>query len=444
MSQSEQTTSDLLNYIHQSPTPFHCVAETVRRLNEAGFTRLEEGDSWNLQEGDSCYVVRDGALVAFRLGSQPAAKAGFRLLGAHTDSPNLRIKPLPDQSEKGYHQLGVEVYGGLLTYTWLDRDLGLAGKVVHSGDDGPSSITSDLVWIDRPLLRVPSLAIHLNRDYRTEGLKLNNQTHMAPILGLSPEEDEKKSDTSVLKALLGKELNLDPDKVLSWDLSLVDVTAPALGGLNNEFIFSPRLDNQAMCHAALTALIRTREATSATAPSTTSVVGLYDHEEVGSGSTSGAGGSITEDLLYRIAEIEGPGATAGGFTRAVAHSLQISADMAHAIHPNYVDRHEPKHLPKLNAGPVIKINTQQRYATCSEGAALFEAWCKELEVPHQKFVTRTDLACGSTIGPISAARTGIRTVDVGNPMLSMHSIREQAGAEDPERMVQVMTRFLQG
>jgi aspartyl aminopeptidase len=219
---------------------------------------------------------------------------------------------------------------------------------------------------------------------------------------------------------------------------LADTVAPTLGGINNEFIFSPRLDNQAMCHASLLALLRVSDT-----PKATSVICLYDHEEVGSSSTSGAAGSVTEDILYRVAEAEGPGACTGGFARSVAHSLQISADMAHSVHPNYTDKHEPKHLPKLNAGPVIKINTQQRYATCAEGAGLFEAWCKEAEVPYQKFVTRTDLACGSTIGPISAARTGIRTVDVGNPMLSMHSIREQAGAQDPERMVAIMQRFLE-
>lgn len=446
MSQSEQTTSDLLSYIHQSPTPFHCVATSVKLLEENGFSQLQEGEGWKLEEGGTYYVVRDGALVAFRVGSQPASSAGFRLLGAHTDSPNLRIKPQADLNEKGYDQLGVEVYGGLLTYTWLDRDLGLAGKVVLGGDDSPSQITSRLLWIDRPMLRVPSLAIHLNRDYRTEGLKLNNQSHMAPILGLSEDsgdDSKKKSQESTLAKMLGQELGVDPERVLSWDLSLVDVTPPALGGMNNEFIFSPRLDNQAMCHASLMALLRTTKETGDKAPLATSVVGLYDHEEVGSGSTSGAAGSITEDILYRIAEVEGPGASSGGFARAVAHSLQVSADMAHAIHPNYTDRHEPKHLPLINQGPVIKINTQQRYATCSEGAALFEAWCRELEVPYQKFVTRTDLACGSTIGPISAARTGIKTVDVGNPMLSMHSIREQAGSHDPERMVQIMNRFLQ-
>ncbi len=434
MSQTKQTTEDLLDYIHKSPTPFHCVAETASRLEAAGFSQLQEGDSWSLKAGGQHYVIRDGALVAFRVGTSPAAESGFRLLGAHTDSPNLRVKPQADVNEKGYSQLGVEVYGGLLTYTWLDRDLGLAGKVVLAGENKPSEISSELIWIDRPLLRVPSLAIHLNRDYRTEGLKLNNQNHMAPLLGLADESDS----TTGLKSLLAKELQVEPERVLSWELSLADTVAPCLGGMDNEFIFSPRLDNQAMCHASILALMRVQNA-----PAATSVVCLYDHEEVGSGSSSGAGGSVTEDILHRIADVEGPGACAGGFTRSVAHSLQISADMAHAIHPNYADRHEPKHLPKLNQGPVIKINTQQRYATCSEGAALFEAWCQEAEVPFQKFVTRTDLACGSTIGPISAARTGIRTVDVGNPMLSMHSIREQAGSQDPERMVAVMQRFLE-
>ena len=280
MSQSEQTTSDLLSYIHQSPTPFHCVATSVKLLEENGFSQLQEGEGWKLEEGGTYYVVRDGALVAFRVGSQPASSAGFRLLGAPTDSPNLRIKPQADLNEKGYDQLGVEVYGGLLTYTWLDRDLGLAGKVVLGGDGSPSQITSRLLWIDRPMLRVPSLAIHLSRDYRTEGLKLNNQSHMAPILGLSEDsgdDSKKKSQESTLAKILGQELGVDPERVLSWDLSLVDVTRPELGGMNNEFIFSPRLDNQAMCHASLMALLRTAKETGDKAPAATSVVGLYDH-----------------------------------------------------------------------------------------------------------------------------------------------------------------------
>lgn len=418
------TTRDLLAYIQASPTPHHCVAESARRLREAGFEQLDEASRWELEAGAGYFLVQGGALLAFRTGTKPAAEAGFRLVGAHTDSPNLRVKPQPDAGKEGYGQLAVEVYGGALTYTWLDRDLGLAGKVMVRAGDG---VESRLVHVARPLLRIPALAIHLDREVLSKGLVLNAQQHLPPVLGLEQE--------TRLVELLAQELGVDADDVLSWDLSLMDAQPPSVGGLRGEFIFAPRLDNQASCHAALAALLRTQ------AGEATQVACLYDHEEVGSGSTAGAGGAWVEALLRRLAETEGPGATAGSLPMAVARSWQVSADMAHAVHPNYAERHEPGHKPRLNGGPVIKINHQQRYATDAEGQALFASLCKEADVPYQTFVTRTDLACGSTIGPISAARLGVRTIDVGNPMLSMHSIREQGGAHDPERMVAVLERF---
>lgn len=437
MSQDDHL-QDLLAYIHASPTPQHCVAASAERLQAGGFTELRETNRWDLQPGGAYYVARDGGLVALRVGTSPASEAGFRLIGAHTDSPNLRVKPLANVSAKGFAQLGVEVYGGALTYTWLDRDLGLAGVVVLAGEGDPTQVERRLVNIQQPILRVPSLAIHLNRDIRKDGLQLNDQKHLVPILSGAPAEataTPTDKEPGKLESLLARTLNVSPQRILAWDLSLMDVTPPALGGENQEFIFSPRLDNQAMSHAALRALL------AAPASSRTQVACLYDHEEVGSGSVSGAGGSLVEDVLGRVAETEGPGAKPGDLRRAVAHSYQLSADMAHGLHPNYADRHEPQHHPLLNQGPVIKINAQQRYATSSEGAGLFAALCQEEGIEPQRFVTRTDLPCGSTIGPISAARLGIRTVDVGNAMLSMHSIREQAGAKDHAPMVAVMTRF---
>ena len=424
---TDPITLDLLDYIHASPTPRHCVVETAERLTQAGFSEITEADAWTLGAGDARYIVRGGTLLAFRVGTSPAVEAGFRLIGAHTDSPNLRVKPVADVSTHGYQQLGVETYGGLLDYTWLDRDLGLAGGVVLTGEAG---LETRLVRIDRPIARVPSLAIHLNREVREKGLKLNAQTHLQPVLGLG--EDE----SGTLAALLAGELGVDAEQIISWDLSLMDVAAPTVGGAGGEFIFSPRLDNQAMCHAALRALVQ------ATPSHATQVICLYDHEEVGSGSVAGAAGNSVESLLRRLAETEGPGAVGGGLPRAIARSTQVSADMAHAVHPNYADRHEPQHMPRLNAGPVTKVNTQQRYATDAETAGLFETLCREADVPCQHFVNRTDLRCGSTIGPISAARLGVRTVDVGNPMLSMHAVREMGGSEDPPRMVCVMASFL--
>lgn len=451
MADAHPTTQDLLKFIESSPTPFHCAQQAAIRLRDAGFTELSERDAWKLDETAGYFVVRGGAAVAFRTGRVAAAEGGFRIVGAHTDSPNLRIKPLADVTSKNYAQLGVEVYGGALTYTWLDRDLGLAGRVVvrreghregHREGQG-DLVEQRLVHVGRPVLRVPSLAIHLNRDVRKDGLQLNDQKHLVPVVALrqpngSASSDAKNDGPGLLRELLGAELGVDPERVLTWDLSLMDIAPPTLGGLDNEMIFAPRLDNQAMCHAAIVALLRAGEANPVSA---TQIACLYDHEEVGSGSTSGAAGSLCEDVLRRVAEVSGPSARHGDLARATAHSFQISADMAHAVHPNYVDVHEPEHMPRLNGGPVIKFNSQQRYATCAEGAGLFEALCREADVPCQKVVNRTDLPCGGTIGPISAARLGVRTVDVGNPMLSMHSIREQAGAHDPELMVAAMTRF---
>ncbi|HEY0840043.1 MAG TPA: M18 family aminopeptidase [Vulgatibacter sp.] len=421
------TTADLLRYIDASPTPHHCVAESRRRADAAGFTALDEREPWTLEAGKGYTVSRGGAIVAFRVGTKAPAEGGFRLVGAHTDSPNLRLKPNAYFTKEGYRQLGVEVYGGALTYTWLDRDLGLAGKVVCR-TSAPGGFETRLVKVDRPLLRVPSLAIHLDREVIKKGLVLNNQLHLPPLLAVAHD-----SLPDGLAGLLATELGVEADRILSWDLSLFDVQPSAIGGLAGDFVFAPRLDNQASCHAALTALLR------APAAAATQIACLYDHEEVGSGSTAGAAGSFVEDLLQRI--LRSAGAGAEDLPMAIARSWQVSADMAHAVHPNHSDKHDPHHQPRINAGPVIKINAQQRYATDAESEALFEALCQDAKVPYQKFVSRTDVACGSTIGPISSARLGVRTVDVGNPMLSMHSIREQGGAEDPERMTAVLERF---
>ena len=430
MTEELEVARDLLSFIDASPSPFHCVASSASRLVDGGFTQLIEREQWELESGKGYFVVRSGALIAFRVGLESSVDAGFRLVGAHTDSPNLRLKPNADYQASGYAQVGVETYGGLLAYTWLDRDLGVSGRVaLHGSDIG--QIETRLIDIRRPLFRIPSLAIHLNREIRSDGLKLNNQNHLPPMLGLATGD----GSVGAFEALLAEELDVEVDQILSWDLGLMDLQPSTLGGLDDAFVFAPRLDNQASCHAGITALLKAGPAKA------TALVALYDHEEVGSGSTSGASGSFVEDIMTRITEVEGPGAVQGGMQRAVASSFQVSADMAHAIHPNYSDKHEPRHLPKINEGPVIKINAQQRYATDSVGEAIFEALCQRSEIPYQKFVTRTDLACGSTIGPLSASRLGVPTVDVGNPMLSMHSIREQCGSEDVAKMIDVLARL---
>lgn len=428
---------DLFDFIDRSPTPYHAVEQARARLEAAGYSRLEESETWSLSAGDRRYVVRaGGSLAAFEVGSAPPSSAGFRVIGAHTDSPNLRIKPSPDVHANGYHQLAVEPYGGVLLYTWLDRDLSLAGRVSLRTKTGTET---RLVDFGRPLLRVPSLAIHLYREIHEEGLKLNAQKHLVPLLGLGQYENF----VDLLCAELGgKGTKPKPKDVLAWDLMTYDVQPSTRSGANGEFIHAARLDNLASSHAGLTALT---EAGGKGRAAATRVVVLYDHEEVGSRSSQGAAGTFLSDTLVRI--VAGARAGAGDpqdMARAVSQSWLISADMAHAVHPNYADRHEPGHRPTIGAGPVIKTNSNQSYATDAESAGFFTMLCGRVGVTPQNFVARSDLGCGSTIGPISAARVGIRAVDVGNPMLSMHSCREMAGSGDVAKMIDVLVEFFWG
>lgn len=421
MTKTVPPVQDLLRYIDASPTPFHAVAETAARLEAEGYRRLLETDVWDVAGGDKVYLIRGGgSLAAFHIGRSSPSEAGFHLVGAHTDSPNLRIKPNPELEKSGYQQLGVEPYGGVLLHTWIDRDLSLAGRA--SLEDG----TTRLVDFKRPLLRVPSLAIHLNRKVNTEGLKLNAQKHMAPVLALGELEG------SALRKLLARELgDVDPEHILAWDLMAYDLQPASRSGAEQEFIHAGRIDNLASCHAAVSAL-----SVSKTESERTRGIVLYDHEEVGSRSAQGAASDFLRSCLQRLS-----GESRDAYHRAVAKSFLISADMAHAIHPNYADMHEPQHQPRLGAGPVVKVNVNQSYATDGESWASFERWAAEADVPTQRFVVRSDLGCGSTIGPITAAELGIRTVDVGNPMLSMHSCREAAAAADVPKMIEVVKRF---
>lgn len=423
MSGGPDPVRDLLDFIDASPTPWHAVAECARRLEGAGYRALDERDPWALGPGDRVYAVRGGStILAFELGSEPPSEAGFRIVGAHTDSPNLRLKPRPEVSAQGVRQIAVEPYGGVLLHTWLDRDLSIAGRVVVRRDGRLEPV---LVRIDRPVCRVASLAIHLNRNVNDEGLKLNAQSHLAPHLAL------ESAGPETVVSLVAAAAGAAAADIFGHDLCLYDVTPSTRGGAHDELVFAPRLDNLASCHAGLSALL----AAGGPARSTRAVV-LYDHEEVGSRSRQGADSPFLADVLERVARARDDRADA--IHRALTRSFLISADMAHAVHPNWSDRHEPTHMPRLGAGPVIKTNVNQRYATDGESAARFSAWCAAADVVPQQFVTRSDLACGSTIGPISAGRLGVATVDVGNPMLSMHSIREMAGAADVAPMIAVL------
>jgi aspartyl aminopeptidase len=409
-----EAAQDLCAFLDRSPTPWHAAGEAARRLDNAGFSALAEEDAWTLAPGDRRYVRRGGSIVAFVVGEESPAAAGFRLIGAHTDSPNLRVKPNADVVTRGYQQVGAEVYGGVLLSTWMDRDLSIAGRVFCQRKG--SRPEGKLLDLGRAVARIPNLAIHLNRGVNKDGLVLNEQKHMVPVLGLGAPAD--------VKGILARELDEKPDAILGYDLCLYDTAKAAIVGLGQEFVMSARLDNLASCHAATAALI----AESGAGPATRLIV-LYDHEECGSRSAVGAAGTMLKDVLGRIVEAH-PKKEPQAWARAIARSMLISADMAHAVHPNYADLHEPQHAPMMNRGLTIKSNSNQSYATDGAGAAHFEDLCREVGYQAQKFVVRSDLPCGSTIGPITAAALGMATVDVGAPMLSMHSCREMAGTLD--------------
>ena len=422
---ADPTVSSLINYLNASPTPHHAVASAADMLVARGFLEVHlRAPPERLPPGTLAFVRNNGSIIAFRVGIATSDRAGFRLVTAHTDSPNLRVKPEPELRDHGWVRLGVEKYGGLILATWLDRDLGVAGRIVLKGGE------TRLVDIRRPVCRIPNLAIHLNRAVNDDGLKVNPQTQMPALLTL---DDGTKSP---FRELLASTAGVLADQIRSFDLSLVDVAPSSLGGLHDEFIFSGRLDNLASCHAALLALVSQvgREV-----PAHTSVVALFDHEEVGSVSTTGADGRMLASTLEMILAATG---SRHGLGVAAANSFMVSADMAHAIHPAYADKHDSQHAPRLGGGPVIKQNVTQRYATDDRSAARFADACDAAGVPHQWFVSRQDVACGSTVGPMVAAQLGIPGVDVGNPMVSMHSIREMAAAADHPRMAAALAVIL--
>ncbi|HUS41091.1 MAG TPA: M18 family aminopeptidase [Ilumatobacteraceae bacterium] len=413
--------TDLIDFLDASPSPWHAVESTIDRLD--GFVRVDEAEAWS-QVPDAGYVVRSGAIIAWRLPTDEASThAPFRLVGAHTDSPCLRVKPRPDTGGHGWKQLAVEVYGGILNNSWLDRDLGVAGRVI--GADGSVSLLN----VAEPVARVPQLAVHLDRDVNNIGLTLDTQQHLTPIWGVGSPAVGEFSDW-IRDA---GDLSSEP---AWWELCLYDVQGAAIIGADHSLLASGRLDNQVSCWAATTAL-------AASAPNDhVAVAVLNDHEEVGSSSNTGAGGPFLESVLSRL--VSARGGTADDLARSLVSSACVSADNAHAVHPNYAERHEPGHRPIVNAGPAIKVNSNQRYATSATTAAAFQEACERAGVPWQVFVSRNNMPCGSTIGPITATRLGIATVDVGVPQLSMHSARELCGADDPGHLAAALQSFLNG
>lgn len=412
---------DLRAFLDASPSPYHVVASAAARLDAAGFRRCDEVDRWDA-DIDAGYVVRGGAVVAWRLPAEPAPVVPFRIVGAHTDSPGLRVKPRPETASLGWRQLAVEVYGGVLANSWLDRDLGVAGRIVLR--DG----SAVLVNVRRPIARVPQLAVHLDRDVNDKGLVLDRQIHLTPVWG--SDGPSAPSFAELVLAGTGR----SPDEIAAWELCLYDVTPAAVLGGDASLLSSGRLDNQVSCWAALRALVDAAPVDHA------AVVALFDHEEVGSESVAGASGPLLADVLERLVGRRGGGRDE--LLRSFAASTCVSADNAHAVHPNYPERHEPAHRPLVNRGPAIKVNSNQRYATSADTAAIFQQACDDAGVPWQVFVSRNNMPCGSTIGPLTATRLGIATVDVGVPQLSMHSARELCGVSDPCWLADALTAYL--
>jgi len=420
----EQCNRELTQFLAASPTPFHAVHEMARQLSASSFVYLPEADSWSIRPGGRYDTTRNGSsIIAWMMpsGTVPA-DTGFRMVGAHTDSPCLKVKPQPELHRHGYTQLGVEVYGSALLNPWFDRDLSIAGRVSYLTDQG--DVSHRLIDFSRAIAVIPSLAIHLDRE-ANQNHSINAQTHLPPVLG---QAGEKPDFTALLHKTILADGVSDVRTVLDYELFFYSTDRPRLVGLAEEFIASARLDNLLSCFIGLKALLGTEIGPGA-------LLICNDHEEVGSTSASGARGPMLRQMLERIL----PGADERN--RSISRSILISADNAHGIHPNFSDRHDDNHGPILNRGPAIKLNANQRYATNSETGAIFRKLASDLDVPVQAFVARSDMPCGTTIGPLAAAEIGVRTLDVGVPQLAMHSIRELAGTADAFNLCKVFARL---
>ena len=431
--QDSEFIEGLLAFIQASPTPFHAVEQMAAVLDENGFKRLLEADAWGLgakaARNGKFYVTRNEAsIIAFTLGSDPV-EHGFRMVGAHTDSPCLKVKPNPEITKNGYFQLGVEVYGGVLLNPWFDRDLSLAGRVNYVTTEG--AVGSTLINFEQAIATIPSLAIHLDRE-ANENHAINKQQHLPPVLMKLPEGNNNQPDFRdvLLRLLLQQRPELKPQAVVDYELSFYDVQPPAVIGLHQDFVASARLDNLLSCYTELMALLQAD-------PKQNCLLVCNDHEEVGSVSATGAQGNFLKSVLQRICPMP------EDFARSMNQSMLISVDNAHGIHPNYADKHDANHGPVLNQGPVIKMNVNQRYASNSETSAAFRYICEAADVPVQSFVVRTDMACGSTIGPVTASEIGVRALDVGVPTFGMHSIRELAGRWDAFYLYRALREYFQ-
>ncbi|MGB3304029.1 M18 family aminopeptidase [Gordonia sp. (in: high G+C Gram-positive bacteria)] len=410
----------LAEFIDASPSPFHVCATVAAELDGAGYTRLSETEAWAGAAAGRHYVVRGGSIIAWNAESSSDASR-FRIVGGHTDSPNLRVKQHPDRSSAGLATVALEPYGGAWLNSWLDRDLGLSGRLAY---DDAGTVAFKLVRINEPILRVPQLAIHLSEDRK--GVTLNPQRHVDAIRGVG--------DADPLLDYVADHVGINPTAVLGWELMTHDVAPSQIIGAAGDLLSAPRLDNQGTCYAGLRALLDAEPSGAVT------MLALFDHEEVGSGSERGASSDFLVTVCERI--LAATGGNRDDFLRTMAASICVSGDMAHATHPNYSDRHEPSHHIAVNGGPVLKVNQNLRYASDAIGEAEFALACRDAEVPLQRYIHRADLPCGSTIGPLTATRTGLLTVDVGAPQLAMHSARELMGTDDVPMYSAALAAFL--
>ncbi|GMI75723.1 M18 aspartyl aminopeptidase2 [Hibiscus trionum] len=450
--------SDFIGFLNASPTAFHAVDEAKKRLQKIGYELVIEREDWKLEAGKRYFFTRNhSTIVAFAIGKKYVAGNGFHIVGAHTDSPCLKLKPVSEVKKAGYLEVGVQTYGGGLWHTWFDRDLAVAGRVMIRKEKGGSvSYEHRLVRIEEPIMRIPTLAIHLDRGIN-DGFKVNTQSHLLPVLATSIKAElnkevaengpaDKTTNNSrhhaLLLQMIANKLGCQPDQICDFELQVCDTQPSTVAGAAKEFIFSGRLDNLCMSFCSLKGLI---DATSSDSDleneSGVRMVALFDHEEVGSNSAQGAGSPAMLDALSRITNSFTSDSKM--LTKAIQRSFLVSADMAHALHPNYMDKHEENHQPKLHGGLVIKHNANQRYATNAVTSFIFREIAVKYNLPVQDFVVRNDMPCGSTIGPILASGVGIRTVDVGAPQLSMHSIREMCAIDDVKHSYQHFKAFFQ-
>ncbi|MFK5984337.1 MAG: M18 family aminopeptidase [Pseudomonadota bacterium] len=426
---NKQFNKDLCQFLDASPTPFHATANLLAYFTNAGFYELKESEKWaDLKTGKYVVTRNDSALIAFTLPHKKLPESGFQMVGAHTDSPCLKVKPNAEVIKQDYLQLGVEVYGGALLNPWFDRDLSLAGRISYEMPD--ATIASKLVDFKNPIAIIPSLAIHLDRD-ANKNRSINPQTDILPILLNSTDLSDKQNNLGIilLEQLKKQYPKLKVKNILAHELFFYDVQKASLTGFNQDFISSSRLDNLLSCFIGAQALVSSENS------SQPSLLVCNDHEEVGSQSTSGAQGNFLVSVLQRLCK------TNENLLRCTHQSLLVSADNAHGIHPNYSDKHDKNHGPIINQGPVIKINANQRYASNSESVAQFQKYANDLDINLQKFVVRSDMGCGSTIGPIIASSIGVRTIDIGLATFAMHSIREIAGSRDPMMLYRILSSF---